>query len=49
MVAMLDRVDTEISQVLGEVWSRLKAQNDTFVARHTLMVLALIVNDDYYK
>jgi len=48
-VKMLNRVDEEVTQVLSQPWIDLKKQNDTFVARHTLLVLAMVVQDPLYQ
>ena len=46
---MLERIDEEVTGVIGEPWTKLKEQNETFVARHTLLVIALAVNDELYQ
>ena len=46
---ILNWVDNEVRAVLGHYWDNLKAQNDTFVARHTLLVLAMVVTDPLFK
>ena len=49
MTALLRRVDKEIENVLAQPWTELKKQNYTFVARHTLMVLAISIHDPLYE
>ena len=48
MSKVLERVDQEVYSVLGEPWCKLKEQNSTFVARHTLLVLAAVIKDPLY-
>ena len=48
MASMLARVDNEVRAVIGEPWIRLKQMNDTFVAIHTIMVLAVAVQDPLF-
>ena len=48
MGKMLERVDREVFNVLGEPWTKLKEQNSTFVARHTILVLAAVIKDPLY-
>ena len=38
----------EIMSVIGEPWAELLKQNETFVARHSLMVLVCVVRDPLY-
>ena len=46
---VLEQVDEEVTRVIGEAWTELKKQNETFVAHHTLLVLAMCVNDPMFK
>ena len=48
MVNMLDRIDEEITRVIGQPWLELKKQNGTFVARHSFMVVACVVRDPLF-
>ena len=48
MVDMLQRVDQEITGVVGQIWQDLKGQNNTFVNRHSLLVLAMAIRDPVY-
>lgn len=48
MVNMLNRVDQEVERVIGDAWLELKKQNSTFVARHSIMVVACVVRDPMF-
>ena len=39
MKIVLQNVDQELQQVIGEIWNDLKKQNDQWVAVHTLICL----------
>ena len=41
----MERVDQEINRVLGEPWTELCRQNEGYVAKHTIVVLALVLAD----
>ena len=41
----VERVDREISGVLGEPWTQLCRQNEGYVAEHTIVVLTLVLAD----
>ena len=46
--SLLDICHEEIMNVIGEPWAELLKQNETFVARHSLMVLICVVRDPLY-
>ena len=46
--SLLDLCHEEIMNVIGEPWAELLKQNETFVARHSLMVLICVVRDPLY-
>ena len=48
MVSVLNLVDAEITGLIGQPWTQLKQQNNTFVARHTLLVVAMVVRDPLF-
>ena len=48
MYKMMDRLDEEIIAGIGQHWLTLKAQDETWVARHTLIVMALVVTDPIF-
>ena len=45
---MLNRVDNEITRTVGQPWTDLKNQNETFVARHSILVVAMVVRDPLF-
>ena len=45
MKEILERVDTEITEVLGKPWTELKRQRKTAVSQHTIIVVAKVIND----
>ena len=49
MDPVMDRMDAEIAATLGEEWETLKAQDEGWVARHTVIVLAMVVTDPIYE
>ena len=48
MKQLLDLAHDELMNVLGQPWDDLKKQNETFVARHSLLVLICVVRDPLY-
>ena len=46
--SLLDLCNEEIMNVIGQPWAELLKQNETFVARHSLMVLICVVRDPLY-
>ena len=49
MIEFLDKVDPEITSVLGQHWNQLKKQNERFVCVHTLLVLWQAMTHSLYK
>lgn len=48
MLNLLNRVDEEVQSVIGEPWVELKKQNNTYVARHSLLVVMCVVNEPMF-
>ena len=42
---LMSNIDEELTRVLGEPWNFLKRQNEGYVARHTIIVVALTFED----
>ena len=38
-------IDEELVRVIGDPWNFLKQQNDGYVARHTIVTVALVFED----
>ena len=49
MIKMVNRLDEEITTTIGDIWQELKTQNEAFVCVHTLLVLAMHVQDPIFK
>ena len=42
---IMQNIDEELVQVIGDPWNFLKQQNDGYVARHTIVTVSLVFDD----
>ena len=49
MSKLVEEVDLELSEVLGEDWATMKKQNNGLIAIHTLLVLWRAVKDENFS